>query len=180
MPRRTAITVDIKAPPSKVFDVFERTLLSILLHGSSVDQNRENAPYTAGEEFTLRVPDRGRMVKARCRVLARDPPSHLAWYLEQPLASLTAEFRLRESESQGSGLTVAECIFEVAPTRRAQQVVTRLLGRVIDRRLREYVEELRAVAEDRAVAPRGVVQRDGPDLPRIVSACLARASGNTP
>lgn len=161
MPRRTTISVGIQAPLEKTFDVFERTLSSILLHGSRIDQDRDDTPYLAGEEFGLRLPHRGRMVDARCRVLARDPPSHLAWRVEQPLASLTAEFRLRESESQGSGATVAECIFELAPIGRAQQVVTRLFGRVIDRRLREHVEALRAVAEDRVQAPLDVVERDG-------------------
>lgn len=160
MQRHTTIRVDILAPPDKVFDVFERTLSSILLQGGGVDRARENTSYRAGEEFSLRLPYRGRMVEARCQVLARDPPSHLAWHIQHPSASLTVGISLRESAREGKGSTSAKCSFEYSPVGKARQVLARLFGRVIDRRLRAHVEALRANAEERTQMPLGAEERN--------------------
>lgn len=164
MSRRTTICVNVSAPPAKVFDVFERALSTLVLYGVGTDRNQKGGPFGAGEEFSMRIPDRGRMVEARCRVLARDPPNRVAWEIRDPSQSIAVEFRLRKQAHAKRPSTVAECSFELAPAGRVRRAMTLLFGRAIDRQLRRRVEVLKAAAEAGTGLPTGVEERDGPWL----------------
>ena len=162
MSKRTTIVLHISALPARVFEVFERSLLSVLLRGGGMSQDRENKPFCADQEFTLRHLRRRRIVEARCRILKRDPPNCLAWKIQEPSQSLTAEVRLREGADEQMGSTVAECSFELVLKSRLRQAMMHLLGHAIDRRLRQQVDVLKVIAESGAGLPPDFVERDGP------------------